>query len=86
MFTQPLGVVFAIVAWFLALFSIWTALRRQLHHCLAVFRMVEMSEQWFAGWRVLPQETHRHRFADFPEEFKVYELTAWEILQVLAEM
>lgn len=48
--------------------------------------MVEMSEQWFAGWRVLPQETHRHRFADFPEEFKVYELTAWEILQVLAEM
>lgn len=55
---QLLGVVFAIVAWFLALFSIWTALRGQLHLCLAVFRMVEMSvEEWCAGWRVLSQET-----------------------------
>lgn len=55
---QFLGVVFAIVAWFLALFSVWTALRGQLHYSLAVFRMVEMPvEEWHAGWRVLSQET-----------------------------
>lgn len=40
LFIQLLDVVFAPIAWFLALFSIWMALTGQLRHCLVVFKML----------------------------------------------